>query len=75
MSVDALVEEARGLPEELIMNVLRYARALKLDYEADHPAVSYDSAVGWYREPGLLKGQIIMSDDFDEPLDDFAEYM
>ena len=28
---------------------------------------------GWYRKPGLLKGQIIMSDDFDAPLDDFED--
>ena len=27
------------------------------------------------RQPGAYKGQIIMSDDFDEPLEDFAEYM
>lgn len=25
--------------------------------------------------PGTMKGQIWMSDDFDAPLDDFAEYM
>ena len=27
------------------------------------------------REPGFMKGKIIMSDDFDEPLEDFKEYM
>jgi len=27
------------------------------------------------RKAGFLKGQIKMSDDFDEPLDDFKEYM
>ena len=27
------------------------------------------------RKLGMLKGKIWMADDFDEPLDDFAEYM
>ena len=27
------------------------------------------------RKPGSAKGKIWMADDFDEPLDDFAEYM
>ena len=27
------------------------------------------------REPGCLKGQIWMAEDFDEPLEDFKEYM
>ncbi|WP_425342609.1 type II toxin-antitoxin system VapB family antitoxin [Lunatimonas salinarum] len=27
------------------------------------------------RKPGLAKGLIRMKDDFDEPLDDFKEYM
>ena len=27
------------------------------------------------RQPGSAKGLVIISDDFDEPLDDFKEYM
>jgi hypothetical protein len=27
-----------------------------------------------FRKPGLYKGQIVMADDFDAPLDDFKEY-
>ena len=27
------------------------------------------------RQPGSAKGQVWMSDDFDEPLEEFAEYM
>ncbi len=30
---------------------------------------------GTYRKAGSAKGMIIMSDDFDEPLEDFQEYM
>lgn len=34
-----------------------------------------DSPKGLAALHGKFKGQIRMSDDFDEPLDDFAEYM
>lgn len=27
------------------------------------------------RTPGIMKGEVYMSDDFDAPLDDFKEYM
>lgn len=27
------------------------------------------------RVPGIMKGEVYMSDDFDAPLDDFKEYM
>jgi antitoxin (DNA-binding transcriptional repressor) of toxin-antitoxin stability system len=35
------------------------------------------SAVGWpgYPKAGSLKGKIWISDDFDEPLEEFREYM
>jgi prevent-host-death family protein len=33
------------------------------------------SAVKSHRRSGSAKGLITMSDDFDEPLEDFAEYM
>ena len=35
----------------------------------------YGDTSFWYRKPGPLKGRIIMSDDFDAPLDDFEDYM
>lgn len=28
-----------------------------------------------YREPGIMKGRVIMADDFDAPLEDMKEYM
>ncbi len=74
MLVDTLVKEAQGLPEDMVMNIVRYTRFLKSEYGAQ-PVREMTKNDGWYRKPGLLKGQIVMSDDFDEPLDDFAEYM
>lgn len=37
--------------------------------------VGYQAPEKKPRRPGRLKGQIWMADDFDEPLEDFADYM
>lgn len=29
----------------------------------------------YYRKPGIMKGKVVMSDDFDAPLDEMKEYM
>ena len=42
---------------------------------ADNQNEEDDKYKGWYRKPGLLKGKIFMADDFDEPLEEFKEYM
>lgn len=73
MSVDVLVKEAQGLPEEMIRNAVTYLRFLKFTLENTKPQVLPEKKKR--RQAGLWKGQILMSDDFDEPLDDFKEYM
>ena len=40
-----------------------------------HEYVATDSPTPQKRVAGLAKGLVTMSDDFDEPLDDFNEYM
>ena len=74
MALELLVAEARDLSEDSIMEVVRIIRDIKSKSQrstsaalsAEHPAI---------REPGKYRGQIVMSDDFDEPLEDFKEYM
>ena len=74
MPLDMLIAEAQELPEEAIMDVLRYTRFIKIEYrrsatpvsEADKPVI---------RKAGKYKGQIVMAEDFDAPLDEFKEYM
>lgn len=73
MSLDILVKEAQGLPEELIMNAVTYLRFLKFTMENAKPQTLPEKKKK--RKAGLLKGLIKISDDFDEPLDDFEEYM
>lgn len=57
------------------MNLMRYARFLRAEYGIDATSADADDDGDWYRRPGLLKGKIIMRDDFDAPLDDFEDYM
>ena len=74
MAFELLVAEASDLSEDSIMEVVRYIRKIKEKpqrtdgdmSERSHPVV---------REAGKYRGQIVMTDDFDEPLDAFKEYM
>ena len=78
MLIDVSMEEARGMPDDAIMDLVRHARSLKADRHAEAASAAPDAESGesgWYRKPGLFKGQISMSDDFDAPLDDFEDYM
>ena len=73
MSVDILVKEAQGLPEELIMNAVTYLRFLKFTMENTKPQALPEKKKK--RKAGLLKGILTIPPSFDEPLDDFGEYM
>ena len=55
------------LPQELKQEVLHFAEFLTLKVK-DMPKIKE-------REFGCAKNAFIMADDFDEPLEDFKEYM
>ncbi len=65
------LEEAKAALPELIGEVLRGGEVVILNNGG--PAVKLVPLV----RPGFgcLKGQIIMADDFDAPLEEFADYM
>ena len=68
----SILENLEKLPEALKQEVLHYTEFLVEKYgleklEAETPKKK--------REAGILKGKIWMSDDFDEPLEDFKDYM
>ncbi|MGK7897597.1 MAG: DUF2281 domain-containing protein [Xenococcus sp. (in: cyanobacteria)] len=61
-----------SLPESLKIELLHYAEYLREKYPNDKQhQQKMETAHGY----GSWAGQIIMSDDFDEPLEDLAEYM
>ena len=68
----ALWKVVISLPESLKTELLHYAEYLREKYPNNQrDPEKIETAQGY----GSWAGQIIMSDDFDEPLEDLAEYM
>ena len=70
MTEQTLIQEIHTLPESLKQEVLHFVQFLK-----QKQAAKNESAKPRKRKAGSAKGEIIMADDFDAPLEDFAEYM
>ncbi|MEB3214937.1 MAG: DUF2281 domain-containing protein [Nostocales cyanobacterium 94392] len=68
----ALWKVVINLPESLKMELLHYAEYLREKYPDNKQSQEKMEADRAY---GTWAGQIIMSDDFDEPLEDLLEYM
>ncbi|YAF97900.1 MAG: DUF2281 domain-containing protein [Nodularia sp. CChRGM 3473] len=62
------------MPESLKQELLHYAKYLVENYSQ---AVSQESSFPKKRRSGILRGTFILPlpDNFDEPLEDFQEYM
>lgn len=70
----SLVEAAASL-SDLVQAALDGEEVILLN--GDRPAIKFTpiQSVKPNRKPGSAKGLIWMSDDFDEPLEEFKEYM
>lgn len=78
MAYEMLMQEAQGMSEDALMGVIRFMRFIKGESKAEAPQSAAEQLTDrskWIRIPGGLSGKIIMSDDFDAPLDEFKEYM
>jgi hypothetical protein len=71
MTEQALIQEIHTLPESLKLEVLHFVQFLK-QKQTEKSATETPRKK---RKAGSAKGEIIMADDFDAPLEDFAEYM
>jgi hypothetical protein len=67
-----LLSTLEKLPEPLQKEVLHYAEFLADKYSQD-PAKNILPTKR--RQAGTMKGMIVMSDDFDAPLEDLKDYM
>ena len=65
-----LIQEIHTLPESLKQEVLHFVQFLK---QKQNGATETEKRQP--RKAGSAKGEIIMAEDFDAPLEDFAEYM
>ncbi len=70
MNEQTLIQEIHTLPESLRLEVLHFVQFLKQKQN-----IQTESAKPRGRKAGSAKGEIFMADDFDAPLEDFAEYM
>lgn len=64
----SLIRQINSLPQSLRQEVYDFVEFLKTKGNKNFKKKKT-------REFGLLKGKITLSEDFDEPLDDFKEYM
>lgn len=67
MTDSQLYAQIASLPTDLKKEVLDFVEFLKQKIQPKKKLVK--------REAGIAKGYFKMSDDFDEPLDDFKDYM
>ena len=72
MAIDVLVAEAQGLSEDALMEVIRFVRFIKNEKRS---AISDTDGGKAIRSAGKYRGKIQMAEDFDDPLEDFKEYM
>ena len=76
MTLDTLLTEAQGLPEDALMEVVRFVRFIKSEIQARPSGISLSRANEKpVRTAGKYRGKIKMAEDFDEPLDEFKEYV
>lgn len=70
MEYEVLEKEIENLPQAALSEVIDFIRLIKLKFPEENFTSEKKSCFGiWKNEP------FYMSPDFDEPLDDFVEYM
>lgn len=71
MIEQTLIQEIHTLPENLKQEVLHFVQFLKQKQTGNIKTEKLRKK----RKAGSAQGEIFMAEDFDEPLEDFAEYM
>ncbi|MGB5593240.1 MAG: DUF2281 domain-containing protein [Crocosphaera sp.] len=77
MSIDTeILQTVSTMPQSLKLELLHYAKYL-MENHAQQSLSKPDQQPVKKRRSGILKGTFVLplSDDFDEPLEDFKEYM
>ena len=67
-----LIATLNKLPESLQQEALHYAEFLAQKYATEQTQTSPPKK---YRQAGTMQGLIVMSDDFDAPLEDLKDYL
>jgi hypothetical protein len=74
---ELILQQTALLPEELKNAVLLYVSFLLFQHRNNMPILRPETEEDSRKRGllGLYKGQIFMADDFDAPLEEFADYM
>ena len=75
MALDLLINEAKGMSDVALMEVIHYMRYLKITASTHSDIAKVDDKKHKFRTAGKYQGKGWMADDFDAPIDDFKEYM
>ena len=78
MPYAVLEQKLRLVPEsefDFVSQILDFVLSRNSKSEKANVEKKEESEKKFYRQPGILKGEIWMADDFDETPDCFAEYM
>ena len=75
MALELLLQEAQGLSEEALMQVVRFMKFIKAEGAINASAHGVQEPDVRIRKAGAYHGQIWIADDFDAPLPEFKEYM
>ena len=78
MPYAVLEQKLRLVPEsefDFVSQILDFVLSRNSKSEKVNVEKKEKSEKKFYRQPGILKGEIWMADDFDETPDCFAEYM
>lgn len=78
MPYAVLEQKLRLVPEsefDFVSQILDFVLSKNSKSEKTNAEKKEKSEKKFYRQPGILKGEIWMADDFDETPDCFAEYM
>lgn len=76
MTEQTIYNQLLHMPEQLKLEVLHYIQFLTTNYKNNKTFELRQSATSGKRPVfGSAKGKYVLSPDFDEPLEDFNEYM
>ena len=76
-TIEELFVTLQGLPKDMQNEAIQYIEGLERKAAKKREGKVYNHNHGDFskRKSGLAKGLITIADDFDEPLEDFEEYM
>ena len=78
MAIDMIMNEAKGMSDDALMEVVHFMQFIKITPERNRSRGGVEvlgNEKRRLRRAGLYQGKIRIAEDFDAPIGDFKEYM